>query len=56
MSEINNTEELYEGKFPINFKIIDQYQWKDPSLYAKLKTGKYKSYFFVEESITIFIL
>ena len=48
MSEINDTEELSKGKFPINFKIIDQYQQKYPGLMAKFKTGKYKSGYFVE--------
>ena len=32
MSEINNKEELSEGKFLIKFKIIDQYQWRYPGL------------------------
>ena len=42
MSEINDMEEIYEGKFPISLRTIDQYQRKDPDLMAKLKTGKYK--------------
>ena len=37
MSEINDTEEIFEGKFPVYFKIIDQYQCKHPGLVAKLK-------------------
>ena len=35
MSEINDKEELSEGKFLIKFKIIDQYQWKYPGLMDK---------------------
>ena len=29
MSDINYIGELPEGKFPINFKIIGQYQYKE---------------------------
>ena len=42
MSKINDTKELPEDIFPINFKIIDQYQWKDPSLKDKYEMGKYQ--------------
>ena len=40
--EINNTEELLEGIFPINLKSINQYQRKYPRLKAKYKMGTYK--------------
>ena len=42
MSEINNTKKLPEGIFPINLKLIDQYQQKDPSQEAKYKMGAYQ--------------
>ena len=42
MSETNETKELYEGKFPIKFKIVGQYQLKDPDITAQFKTVKYK--------------
>ena len=42
MSEINHIKEISEGMFPINFKIIFQYQRKYPSLTAKFNTSKYK--------------
>ena len=42
VSEINDTEELPEGIFLINLKLINQYQQKYPSLKAKYKMGKYK--------------
>ena len=42
MSEINDTEEVLEGIFPINLKLIDQYQRKDPILLAKYKDGTYQ--------------
>ena len=41
MSEINDTEEAPEGIFPINLKLIDQYQRKDPILLDKCKMGTY---------------
>ena len=50
MSEICDIDKLPESIFPINFKIIDRYQWKDPSLMAQLKTGKYKRSYFCAES------
>ena len=40
MSEINNTKELSENMFPINFKTIDQYQQKFPAWISKFKAGK----------------
>ena len=50
MSEINDTEELPEGVFTINLKLIDQYQQKDPSLKAIYKLGQCKKYYFPRES------
>ena len=35
-----------EGTFPINLKIIDQYQQKDPILKAKYNVGTYQKRFF----------
>ena len=32
MSEINDTDELPDGIFPMNLKTTDQYQRKDPIL------------------------
>ena len=42
MSEINNTEEITEGDFPLDLKLIGQHQWKYPSLLAKYKEDKYQ--------------
>ena len=41
MSEINNIEELPEGTFPINLKLIQKYQHIEPSIISKYETGKY---------------
>ena len=41
MSEINDTQEVLEDIFSINFKIIDLYQRKDPSLEDIYNTGTY---------------
>ena len=41
MSEINDTEEIYEGTFPINLKFIQKYQRTEPSIKAKYKDGTY---------------
>ena len=41
MSEINDIKELTEGTFPINLKLIQIYQWEEPSIIAKYKNGKY---------------
>ena len=41
VSQINDTEELPEVIFPINLKIIDQYQRKDPILMDKYEIGTY---------------
>ena len=45
MSEINDTEELTQGNFPIDLKPIDQYQQQDPILKAKYRTGTYHRIF-----------
>ena len=42
MSEINDIEEVPEGNFPINFKLIKKYQQKNPSILAKYKEGTYQ--------------
>ena len=41
MSEINDTEEIPEGTFPINIKFIQKYQWGEPIIIAKYKDGTY---------------
>ena len=41
MSEINDSEEIVEGTFPINLKFIKQYQRSEPSLMPKYKNGTY---------------
>ena len=46
MSEINDTKELHEGGFPINLKLIDQYQRKEPGLMAKYNMGMYQTGYF----------
>ena len=53
MSEINVIEEFSEGNFAVNFKIIHQYQSKDPILAAKFKTSEYKNVPSVEEVMGI---
>ena len=46
MSEINDIEELPEGNFPINLKLIQKYQRSEPSIRSKYKHGAYhKGYF-----------
>ena len=42
MSEINDTQEIPEDIFSINFKIIDLYQKQDPSLEDIYTTGTYQ--------------
>ena len=56
MSEIDNIEELPEGVFSINLKIIDQYQFKYLSIMAKYNTSKYKTGYFRGEMIIYFNL
>ena len=53
MSEINNIEEFTESIFPINLKIVDQYQQKEPRLKAKYNIGTYQKDSFVGEVINI---
>ena len=43
MSETNDTEEITDGNFLINLKLIYQYQNKDPILLAEYKQGMYKT-------------
>ena len=50
ISEINDTDELLEGIFPIDFKTTDQYQQKDRSILAKYKKCTYKTGSFRRES------
>ena len=52
----NDIEELTEGIFPIKFKVVDQYQQKDPSLNTKYKMCTYKKDLFVEELLYILTL
>ena len=56
LSEINDTEKLTEGIFTINFKRINQYQWKDPSLKAKYVIFMYQKGSFRERVIYILTL
>ena len=42
MSEINDTEEMSEGTFPIYLKLIQQYQQSESSLMAEDKYGTYR--------------
>ena len=41
MPEINDIEEVPEGTFPIDLKLIQKYQWSEPIMIAKYKTSKY---------------
>ena len=50
MSEINDTEEFTEGDFPIDFKTIDQYKRKYPSLLAKYEMVTCKKGYFRGDS------
>ena len=45
-SEINDIEELPEGTFPVNLKLIQKYQWLEPIILAKYGTGAYQQYSF----------
>ena len=40
MAEINDTKEKPEIIFPLQLKLISQYQQKPPSIMSKYKTGK----------------
>ena len=37
VSQINDTEEIPEGIFPITLELINKYQWKHPILLDKYK-------------------
>ena len=41
VSELNDIEELPEGNFPINLKLIQKYQRLEPRIIAKYKDGMY---------------
>ena len=43
MSDINDTEELLEGNFPIILNLTNQYQQKELSLLTKYKEGTYQT-------------
>ena len=46
VSEINDIEELPDVNFSIHLKLIQKYQWAEPSIIAKYKNCKYhKGYF-----------
>ena len=46
MSKINDIEELPEGTFPINIKLIAKHQQQEPSIRDKQRDVTYhKSYF-----------
>ena len=47
VSEINDTEELTDGIFPMNLKIIDYYQWKYYCPKAKHDMGTYHKCYFL---------
>ena len=42
MSEINDIEELPEGTFPINLKLIQKYQRLEPRTLDKYGNGMYQ--------------
>ena len=46
MPEINDIEEITEGKFPINLKLIQRHQREEPSIKAKYKDGTYHKVYF----------
>ena len=46
MPEINDIEEIIEGDFPINLKMIEKYQRTEPSLMDEYKNGTYHTYSF----------
>ena len=57
MSEIIGIEELPEGTFPINLKLIQKYQRTEPSIKAKYKDDTYhKGYFWGGSYIDIKII
>ena len=56
LSEINDFEEISEGNFPINLKLIKKCQRSEPSILAKYKIVRTKRVIFVEEVILILTL
>ena len=47
MLEINDIEELPEGNFPINLKLIQKYQRLEPIIRYKYKDGTYHKCYFL---------
>ena len=46
MPEINDIEELPEGTFTVNLKLIQIYKWSEPIIIAKYRDGtNHKGYF-----------
>ena len=43
MSKYYDIGEVPVGTFPLTFKIIDLYQWKDPGVEVELKCAKYQT-------------
>ena len=54
VSEINDIEELPEGFFPVNLKLIAKYQQQEPIIRYKYKYGTYHKGYSVE--VVIFSL
>ena len=48
MPKINDNEEIPEGNFPINLRLIKEYQWTEPRLMDKYKDGTYHKGCFYE--------
>ena len=46
MPETNDIEEITEGDFSIDLKIIEKYQRTEPSLMARYKDGTYHTGYF----------
>ena len=51
VSEIDDTKEIPDVTFPINLKLIEQYQRIDPMLMGQYKEGMYHNFLFVGEGI-----
>ena len=51
MSEINDIEEIPEGNFPINLKLIQKHQRTEASITAKYKDGTYHKDYLLGVSI-----
>ena len=56
VSGINDTEEIPEGTFTINFKLIKKYQYREPWLIYKYKIFTYHKGSLMEEVIYILTL